>query len=529
MIYACIYIPNFTVQAIQRAQPELRSCPFAVVDETAGLVMAANGAALRAGIKPGWSVQEAAHWVPIEMRSRSRAQEEAAHSALLDLGSSFSPRVEDRAADTIILDLAGLEKRLGSPEATAQQMRQRAAEWGFAARVAVAANPAAALHAARGFHSPAVIPPGEEKERLGSLPLEVLEPPAEMLATLHRWGVRTFRALASLPTASLSERLGQEGVRCQALARGGSFCPLIPAPPKLQFEEVMELDHPVDQLESLMLILGLLLNRLCARLAARAQAVAELLVDLELEAGQVQNPAPRIPASPEYKKRLRLPVPSLNSKALLKLLQLHLNAHPPAAAVVKVRIKAEAARPRAMQGGLFLPVFPNPEKLEITLARLGKIVGEENLGSPEWLDTHCPDAFQMARFNPFEKRGNGRQTRSQPAAGVTGGGGQTALRIFRPPRPARVEMRDESPVRVNFDGLRGEVLAAAGPWRTAGEWWTETPWQQDEWDVELAVGRRGIGGHGRKSTRTWTFVESALYRICRHLKSGGWFVTASYD
>jgi len=38
---------------------------------------------------------------------------------------------------------------------------------------------------------------------------------------------------------------------------------------------------------------------------------------------------------------------------------------------------------RVAQNGLFVPCGPDPEKLEVTIARLGKLVGEGNLGCAE--------------------------------------------------------------------------------------------------------------------------------------------------
>jgi hypothetical protein len=61
----------------------------------------------------------------------------------------------------------------------------------------------------------------------------------------------------------------------------------------------------------------------------------------------------------------------------------------------------------------------------------------------------------------------------------------TALRVMRPPQPVRVEIRNEQPARIYFQGTRGEVIAASGPWRSSGEWWQEDPWHQDEWDLEV--------------------------------------------
>lgn len=40
-------------------------------------------------------------------------------------------------------------------------------------------------------------------------------------------------------------------------------------------------------------------------------------------------------------------------------------------------------------------------------------------------------------------------------------------------------------MRVVARGVRGEVVARAGPCRASGDWWTSESWGRDEWDVVL--------------------------------------------
>src|SRR5438128_7736153 len=286
-MYAAIYIPEFPLQAVVRNEPDLRRQGVAIVEGKPPLsrVVATNQKARAEGVTSSMTGLEVGQIPELQIRRRSPAEEAAAHAALLDLGLSVSPRVEDTATDTLVIDLAGVERLSGSPEKIAPCLAERAARLGLEARVAVASNPDAAIHAARGFRGITLIPAGEEEERLGSLPAGALAPPPEILETLDRWGVRTFRALAALPTLQLSERLGQEGVRLQKLARGRSNRSLVPCEAPLNFEEVMELEYPVALLEPLAFILGRLLDRLCARLKARSLSTRELRLRLELEAG----------------------------------------------------------------------------------------------------------------------------------------------------------------------------------------------------------------------------------------------------
>jgi len=405
---------------------------------------------------------------------------------LAECARAFSPRLESAGADTVVLDADGLSRLFGPPEELGRAMARRATELGLAANVAVASTPEAAAHAARGFKGVTVVPPGGDAETLGELSVGVLGPSQELAETLARWGVRTFRELAALPEEGLAERLGLEGVRLRQLARGAGGRPLVPELPVPVFEESLELEDPVALLEPLAFLLARLVGDLCARLASYGLAPLELHLKLKLEEGS------------EHARTIRLPVPIRDSRALLKLLRLDLEAHPPQAPIVGVRLGAHPGRPRGLQDGLFLPPAPEPAKLEVTLKRIARLVGEGNVGWPELENTHRPDAFHLSRIR-LQSCPLGR-----PEAYPT-----LALRFFRPPLKATVEAPGGRPVRVQASRLHGNVLALAGPWRTSGEWWTPGAWDRDEFDVALSDG--------------------ALYRIYFDRLREGWYVEGSYD
>lgn len=408
---------------------------------------------------------------------------------LLACAAAFSPLIERTAPGAVTLDLDGASRLFGAPEEAAHRIARHAAALGFEARVAVAADPDTALLVARGRPGVTIVPPGREADWLAPLPVEVLDLPPEIAFKLALWGVRTLGELAALPEKGLAERLGAEGVRLQMLARGRSRRSLVPWELPREFEERIELEHPVALLEPLLFLVAQLIRQLCARLAERALAAGELELTLELEDGG------------RHVRRHRLPVPMLSTRSFLKLFQLDLDAHPPRGPVSALRLRAVPAPPRSVQQGLFVPREPEPEKLELTLARLGGLVGEGHVGAPEPLDTHRPDAFRLRRF----VAGVTRPPAAREVASVT-----LALRRFRPPRPARVEQEEEGRPRVVLaQGVRGRVIEISGPWRISGDWWTAEAYAREEYDVALSDG--------------------GLYRIYRDLARGGWFVAGSYD
>ncbi len=402
---------------------------------------------------------------------------------LTALAFEFSPVVERTAEDTVTFDASGLDRLFGFPQDVAAAVKRRAGELHVKANIALAANPDAAICAARGFSGVSLVPQGDEAKFLAPLPLALLSPSPELAETLERWGIRRFQDLGALPPLGIAERLGPEGLRLRELARGEAGRKLLPIEDPLRFEDEIELEYPVELLEPLAFLLARLLNGLATRLATRALATDELRLRLKLENRNV------------HERTLRLPVPSLDTKALLKLMQLDLAAHPPDAPVVQVWMSANPVKPQAAQNGLFVLAAPEPVKLELTLARIKAIVGETNAGSPELIDTHRPDGWRMADFAEAKPQ-------PRPAANV-----RMTLRFFRPPRAARVALAAGQPDFVSANGIRGKVLEAAGPWRTSGDWWTADAWSRDEWDVALSDG--------------------AMYRL--YCDPRGWFVEGSYD
>jgi protein ImuB len=533
-MFACIFIPNFPVAAVLRAEPELRSHAVAIFEGKPPLekVFAVNESAKHLGITPGMTKAQAELCSELTLRPRSMLQESTTHAVLLDCAQSFSPCVEDAAADTAILDLAGMEPLFGSTCEISQKISQRSVDLGLRANVAAASNPDAAVLGARGFSGVTVIPQGKEAEQLGSLPLEVLfavrleaalekeekQRAAELLETLGRWGIRNLHALAALPEIALSERLGQEGLRLQALSRGTTSRTLVPVEEPMVFEEAIELDYPIVLLEPLAFLLNRLLEQICARLSSRALNTQQLRLTLELEnfsafhrqpyaQSAIENRQSTIP----FHRTLNLPLPMLDPKLFLKLLQLDLNAHPPGAPILKIHLAAEPARPRSAQGGLFLPPSPEPEKLELTLARIAGLVGAARVGSLELLDTHRADAFRMRRFTPAEQENGKNKSPKTPEEKPA----LAALRMFRPPLKAKVTMENDELKRVicqKKKEVHGTVLWKAGPWRSSGDWWEHDAWSRDEWDIALL-----------------NADDVALYRLVHDLLGGGWFVEGTYD
>jgi len=334
-----------------------------------------------------------------------------------------------------------------------------------------------------------VIPRGEEWSFLAPVPVAWLEPSPELSATLHRWGIRSIGDLAALPASAVGTRLGPEGVQLVRRARGEDEHPLVPRALPLHFEEGVDLEYGIDAVEPFLFVLRGLLDRLTTRLAVRGFICGDLRLSL------------RLATRGRDERTVGVAAPSNDVKALLILVRLHLEAHPPDAAIEAVRVVAIPERLRAAQLDLFRPSGPTPTRLAVTLARLAAICGVDRVGAPVVADSHRPDAYGVAAFAPEEA-----STLALPRGSAIL---PLALRALRPPRAVEVFCTRDRPEFVRGDQLAGRVVHTAGPWRVQGEWWSDGRYVRDYYDAQLSDG--------------------CVYRLYCDLATQRWFVEGVYD
>jgi protein ImuB len=441
------------------------------------------------------SATEAAARVPgLVGRLEDAEAERVAAGALLDAAWATSPRVELLEPGCLALDLGGLTALLGDERRIGERLGGAGAAVALPVRVGIGGTRTVACLAARAGPGLLVVPPGAERAFLAPRALALLDPPSDVALALERWGVKTLGALAALPTAALLARLGPAAVRLQALARGADAGPFVPHPAREPCLEAITLDWEVPALPALAFVLERLLAQLAARLALREAGAAALDLTLRLADGSA------------HAHRLGIAAPLRDAPTLGRLLRAALDGLRLPAPVVAVAVEAEPVPVAALQTDLFAPPRPSPRELGEILGRLSAIVGGDQVGTPVAPDTHRPAAIAMAPFSG-EDAGSGAARGPRPPVWVTGAA--LVRRRLTPPRPAQVECREGRPARVEAEGLRGAVVARAGPWRTAGEWWAETAWDREEWDVALPDG--------------------TACRLVRDGTTGAWAIDAIYD
>lgn len=498
-LFACILVREFPAQAVLRMRPEWRDRPFVVLEGDAPLesVCALNTKARLAGLRRGMTRVEVETFEGIPVHRKSSGAELAAKAALLECAAVHSPGVEvidEPNSFLCCLDMSGTESLFGPPDAIASMLRMRIASLGLSAQVTLTSDFFTAVLLARGLgfrRAISVIRAGALPEALASLPISVLDLSEAQAETLELWGIRNLGMLAALPRTKLIARMGQEGLRLQQLATG--TCPHLfqPMDVPMVLEERVELDHPLDNLESLLFGVAIMLEQLIVRAALRVYALASVTIELQLEGDAIHT------------RRVSPRVPTNDKHLWLKLLHADLEMHPAGAPIVAVTVHAEPGATTKVQMGLFSPQVPEPGRLDVTLARIEAIVGEGNVGRAVLNDTHALADFHL---EPFAVPSGSSTTR--PTAHGFG-----CLRRVDPPEVLLMTLRNGKPASYVFRGRRFDVQQAYGPWLAGGEWWSERTWGQEQWDV--------IGsGDG----------ESTLYAcVIRDFVTKNWCLVGLYD
>jgi len=543
-MFAVLQLPSFHLQAALRHEPGALAGSVALLDEDSRVersrerirITQITDAARRIGVELGMTATQGQARCPqLRLVHRSSAGEQVTQETLLQWATSISPRIESTGDGLCTIDLTGTRFD-HEPEPLGDRCGAAFARMNLIVHLGIAANPELALLAAKfAGHEPErrspirrelaggqlagpeagapaepsiderssasgnplpvrIIEPTAAATRkfLALLPIEALSVSPEIAAVLRVWGLRELGELAALPKEGVVERLGPEALPLWRQLSGGAPRPLRLHRPSEILTEALDFEHPIEQLEALLFVLNRFLHSLAVRLAEMYLVTETLALELRFEDGT------------RHERVFRIPEPTRDVDLLLRTLHTYLENLRAAAPVINVRLTATPARPPQQQLDLFQPSLRDPNRFAETLSRLEALLGAGRVGSPEVLPTHRPDAFKVAPFQPESEPALPGNAKPPIRFGL-------ALRRFRPPLPARIEVKQElaaeTLLRISAGGIHGKIRASRGPWLASGDWWDQRPWQRREWDIELESG--------------------GLYRIAQ--QDNQWQVAGEYD
>lgn len=385
--------------------------------------------------------------------------------------------------DGVLFDVSGLERLIGNPRLIAEKILEHLCAQNISGSIAVAETTDTASLLARqkkGLEHVIHLP-----DSFQQLPLQDLEIEQDTLNVFHDLGFRRVQDLLAIPRDELIKRYGREFESVVRTIEQQGDRLLTPNLKENHVAWAYDLDFPVEDFEQLIFILNHGLDKIFAEVSNCGFSTEHMDISFRL-----QNKTNR-----EYE--IKTSFPTLDKTFWLKLINLRISMDPPEAGIMAFRVTAYFTKPRPAQRGLYAVTRPEPESLLLTVGKLKKLVGEDNVGVPVILDQRLAQPFALDA-DQMPKGKEKIEVREEHSV--------IAFSYFHPPIPAEVLVHDKRLIFIRTRLFAGHVREYSGVWRSNSKWWDRS-WKTQEWDVE-------IENHG-------------IYRLCK--ADNDWFLAGEYD
>ncbi|MEO5860626.1 MAG: hypothetical protein ABIR33_16970 [Pyrinomonadaceae bacterium] len=402
-------------------------------------------------------------------------------ASLTTVAKEFSYLIET-LDDGILFDVSGLDRLIGDRDAISTKILEGLRRHNLAGKIAVAETiDSACLLARQNTVSNTV----HSQETFSQLPLSDLPIERDTLNVFNDLGVRKVSDLLSIPHDDLITRYGKDFRNIIDVIEQKSSAILVPNIKENRVHWSYDLDQPVQDFEQLIFLLNHGFEKLFAATRDVGLSSEHLDITFTLKGHQPKN------------YEIKTSFPTLERSFWLKLVNLRISLDPPEAEIIAVKVTAHFTKPRPSQRGLYAVSRPEPESLLLTVNKLKKLVGEENVGMPVILNRRLAEPFALdSDLLPVGSENIQLEPRLPTLA----------FTYYRPPQHAEVVYRDGRLVFIRTRYFDGYVCEYSGVWKGSSSWW-DKPWKTQEWDVEIE--NRGI------------------YRLCRANRE--WFLLGEYD
>jgi protein ImuB len=460
-----LWLRRLPTDRIARSR-ERTTAPLAVYGKrgNAELLAAVDDAAERLGLSPGVALAQARAMHPA---LNAIAEDAEADSQLLesiaDWCLRYTPLVACDPPDGLLLDISGCAHLYGGEDALVADLSGRLEAAGLAYRMAIAGSIGAAYAAAH-HGEPGRYACGEEPSLLAPLPIAALRLETETVAALARVGLKRIGDIVDLPRSPLTARFGAALLRQLDRALGQEHEPLNPRLPVAPYVAEQRFAEPIAREEDVLAIVE--------RLAARLQFALERRGDgarrLELTLFRTDGALRRIAVG--CSRPLRDPA---DIRALfVQRLNALADALDPGFGFDMARLSVLVAEPCPPEQ-IGIGGAEDQAELDRLVDRLSARLGARRVRRLVAQDSHIPELAAAC----------------VPAQTATADPGWEAFRRHRAeadlaPRPLRLLMRPEPieavaevpdgpPLRFRWRRALHEVIAAEGPERIEGAWWSE--------------------------------------------------------
>lgn len=214
-----------------------------------------------------------------------------------------------------------------------------------------------------------------------------------------------------------------------------------------EFAEAFDFEREVETVEPLLFIVRRFLDQLAARLGNVHRVAGRMALTLMLANGGT------------HAHTFTVPSPTADVDVLFRIVHTHLDGLRLDHAATGVRLLITPALAERQQFQLFESPLRDPNRFGETLGRLAALVGAENVGTAEVLDTHRPDSFRL-RAPRFHEMNTANADADSFDVGLP-------LRRWRPPLVAEVRVVRQRPEFIVSEKVRGVIRDALGPYARA--------------------------------------------------------------
>jgi protein ImuB len=484
-----LWLPYWRTERLERTQRRnapLEKTPRAALATTetgkgGRRLVAVNQTAESAGVFGGMAVTDAHAILPALKTVPTVPREEAADlKKLAAWCRRYTPWTAPFGIDTIALDVTGACHLLGGEEALLGDLIDRLEHFGFTARTATAGTWGAAWALARhGATNGILVPCGEEKRCIASLPVQGLRLDEAECALLKRLGLGTIGQLFDLPRQALRARLGLRILLRLDQALGEQSEPLSPLQPETIYAAQRNFAEPISSLDSILYVTEHLVREVTAQLKGAGKGARGFALSFYDTQGGV------------FEVAVALARPNHQPSHVLRLFQEKFTRLESrfdetlgfdAASLYVSRVEAIIAKQSDLDAGA-ADSLKQDERLAGLLDRLTARLGHEAVTRFDFRESHIPERAVLSVPVLHKVSPRPPLKRVRP------------ILLLPHPEPLTVlaEVPDYPPRRFTWRRISYRVVKAEGPERLSLEWWPDTKdhaQSRDYYRVEDESGRR---------------------------------------
>jgi protein ImuB len=461
------------------------------------MLVAIDDAAERRGLHTGLALAQARAMYPaLDVVPEDVDADAVLLDKIADWCLRYTPLVACDAPDGLLLDITGCTHLYGGEHELVADLAGRIQRAGFAYRMAIAGTIGTAWAAAH-VGKPECYPCGEERGVLMPLPLTALRLPSATVAALGRVGLKRVGDIIDLPRSPLTARFGADVLRQLDRALGREHEPLNPRLPVAPYVAEQRFAEPIAREED---VLGTV-ERLAAQLKFALERRGDGARRIELTLFRTDGEVRRIAAGTSRPVRNAHDIRALFTERLAALA----DALDPGFGFDMARLSVVVAEPAPPEQ---IGIGGGDDAVDIgRLAdRLSARLGVHRMRRLIAQDSHIPELAAA----------------TMPAQVAVANDGWAAFRRHRSeadlaPRPLRLltqpelieavaEVPDGPPLRFQWRRAFHDVIAAEGPERIEGAWWSER-----RGDPLRRLARDYFRVEDKSGLRFWLF-RAGLYR-----------------